>query len=181
MKKFIIGAAMLALAATSLFAEGKVLNVYCWNDEFASRFNDYYKAKNPKALEGVTVNFIQTPNQGSAYQDKLTLALLKNEEVKANERVDLFLVEADYAVKFTKEGYALDVMKDIGLTKKDLANQYKYTKDVVTDAKGVLRGVSWQACPSGMIYRRSYAKALFGTDDPAKYRKKFLTGLSSMQ
>ena len=44
MKKFIIGAAMLALAATSLFAEGKVLNVYCWNDEFASRFNDYYKA-----------------------------------------------------------------------------------------------------------------------------------------
>lgn len=172
MKKFIIGAAMLALAATSLFAEGKVLNVYCWNDEFASRFNDYYKAKNPKALEGVTVNFIQTPNQGSAYQDKLTLALLKNEEVKVNDRVDLFLVEADYAVKFTKEGYALDVIKDIGLTKKDLANQYQYTKDVVTDSKKVLRGVSWQACPSGMIYRRSYAKALFGTDDPAKVQEK---------
>ena len=23
-------------------AEGKVLNIWCWNDEFQSRFNDYY-------------------------------------------------------------------------------------------------------------------------------------------
>ena len=22
--------------------EGKVLNIWCWNDEFQSRFNDYY-------------------------------------------------------------------------------------------------------------------------------------------
>ena len=23
-------------------AQGKVLNIWCWNDEFQSRFNDYY-------------------------------------------------------------------------------------------------------------------------------------------
>ena len=143
MKKFIIGAAMLALAATSLFAEGKVLNVYCWNDEFASRFNDYYKAKNPKALEGVTVNFIQTPNQGSAYQDKLTLALLKNEEVKVNDRVDLFLVEADYALKYVNTPVALPI-SDLGITEEELA-----------------------LCSEQMIQQR--------------YRKRLLTGTSSMQ
>jgi len=172
MKKFVIGACMLALAATSLFAEGKVLNIYCWNDEFATRFKDYYEAKKPAALNGVKVNFVQTPNQDNAYQNKLDEALLKQSSAKADDKVDIFLVEADYALKYTKQGVALDVMKDIGLTKKNLANQFQYTKDVVTDAKGKLRGVSWQACPGGLVYRRSYAKELFGTDDPAVVQEK---------
>lgn len=29
-------------AASAAPAEGKVLNIWCWNDEFQSRFNDYY-------------------------------------------------------------------------------------------------------------------------------------------
>ena len=33
--------AMSSLASVSL-AEGSVLNVWCWNDEFQSRFNAYY-------------------------------------------------------------------------------------------------------------------------------------------
>lgn len=176
-KKIVIGACLMALAATSLTAakkkgaEGKVLNIYVWNDEFVERFNEYYAAKNPAALNGVKVNFIQTPNQDNAYQNKLDEVLAKQATAKADDKVDIFLVEADYALKYTKEGIALDVQKDIGLTKKDLANQFQYTKDVVTDAKGKLRGVSWQACPAGMVYRRSYAKELLGTDDPAKVQE----------
>src|SRR5574344_625476 len=38
----------------------------------------------------------------------------------------------------------------------------------MTDAAGKLKGVSWQACPAGFIYRRSFAKQVLGTDDPAK-------------
>lgn len=41
----------------------------------------------------------------------------------------------------------------------------------MTDSKGVLKGVSWQACPGGFIYRRSIAKAVLGTDDPAEVQK----------
>jgi hypothetical protein len=37
----------------------------------------------------------------------------------------------------------------------------------MTDSKGVLKGVSWQACPGGFIYRRSIAKDVIGSDDPA--------------
>lgn len=172
MKKFVIGAAMLALAATHMFADGKVLNIYVWNDEFTTRFQKYYEAKKPKALEGVKVNWIQTPNQDNAYQNKLDEALLKQSSAKADDKVDIFLVEADYALKYTKEGIALDVMKDVGLTKKDMANQFQYTKDVVTDAKGKIRGVTWQACPGGLVYRRSIAKELFGTDDPDQVQAK---------
>ena len=72
-KKIVIGTCLMALAATSMFAakkgkQGKVLNIYVWNDEFTSRFNDYYASRLPK---DVKVNFIQTPNQKNAYQYKL--------------------------------------------------------------------------------------------------------------
>ena len=173
-KKVVIGAAMMALAVTSLAAkpkkgsEGKVLNIYVWNDEFPSRFNDYFKSKVPA---DVKVNFVQTPNQGNAYQDKLDEALLAQESAKADDKVDIFLVEADYALKYVDTAYTLDVVKDVGLSNKDLANQFKYTQDIMTDSKGKLKGVSWQACPGGFVYRRSYAKAVLGTDDPAKVQE----------
>lgn len=172
-KKLVIGACMAALAVSAVFAapkkdSGKVLNIYVWNDEFQSRFNDYYASKVPA---GVKVNFVQTPNQGNAYQDKLDEVLLKQKKAKADDKVDIFLVEADYALKYVDTAYTLDVMKDIGLTKKDLQNQFQYTKDIMTDSKGKIKGVSWQGCPGGFVYRRSYAKAIIGTDDPAEVQK----------
>ena len=148
--------------------DGKVLNIYVWNDEFASRFNSYF----PKEKLGdVTVNFIQTPNANNAYQNKLDEVLLGQAKAPADEKVDIFLVEADYALKYVDTNYTLDVKKQIGLTDADLAQQFKYTKDIMTDSKGVLKGVSWQGCPGGFIYRRSYAKEVLGTDDPAEVQK----------
>ncbi len=173
MKKITIKltATMLALmAAGSAFAakkgkQGKVLNIYVWNDEFPSRFEKYYKSRMPS---DVKVNFVKTPNQGNAYQNKLDEALLAQKKAKADEKVDMFLVEADYALKYVDTKYTLDVIKDVKLTKKELANQFKYTQDIMTDSKGKLKGVSWQACPGGFIYRRSIAKDVLGTDDPAE-------------
>ncbi len=149
-------------------AEGKVLNIYVWNDEFSARFNDYYKSKLPA---DVTVNFVQTPNADNAYQNKLDEVLLGQDKAAADDKVDIFLVEADYALKYVDTPYTLDVKKDIGLTDADLSNQFKYTKDIMTDSKGNLKGVSWQGCPGGFIYRRSYAKEVLGTDDPAEVQK----------
>ena len=181
MKKLVatvLGVALVASVATSApwgkknakgkTTGGKVLNIAVWNDEFPARFEKYYKSKVPA---GVKVNFIQTPNQGNTYQNKLDEALLAQNSAAADEKIDMFLVEADYALKYVDTPYTLDVVKDIGLTKADLANQFKYTKDIMTDSKGVLKGVSWQACPAGFIYRRSIAKAVLGTDDPAKVQE----------
>jgi len=148
-------------------AEGKVLNIYCWNEEFQSRFKTYFEDKG-LVPSGVTVKWIINPNQNNVYQNKLDETLLKQKDAADDDKIDLFLVEADYALKYVDTPYTLDVKKDIGLTDTDLAQQYKYTKDIMTDSKGVLKGVSWQACPGGFIYRRSIAKAVLGTDDPAK-------------
>ena len=63
--------------------------------------------------------------------------------------------------------YVLDVKADIGLTDDDLAGQYQYTKDIVT-VDGSQRGTTWQATPGLFAYRRSIAKDVLGTDDPAE-------------
>ncbi len=147
---------------------GKVLNIAVWNDEFPSRFESYYKAKLPS---DVKVNWLQTPNQGNNYQDKLDEYLLNQGSKKGDDLLDMFLVEADYAVKYIDGDWSLDVKKDIGLTDKDLAQQFKYTKDIMTNSKKELKGVSWQACPAGFIYRRSIAKDVLGTDDPVEVQK----------
>jgi len=163
----------LVSSAAGLFAApkatntGKVLTIYVWNDEFQTRFKDYFE-KAGLVPKDVTVNFVVTPNQDNAYQNKLDEALLAQKNASAKDKIDIFLVEADYALKYVNTDYALDVIKDVGLTKAELADQFQYTKDIMTDKKGVLKGVSWQGCPAGFIYRRSIAKEVLGTDDPAQ-------------
>ncbi|HQC27407.1 MAG TPA: carbohydrate ABC transporter substrate-binding protein [Treponemataceae bacterium] len=178
-KKVLLVSLVLVLAAGMVFAggskdtakkQGKVLTIYCWNDEFQTRFNDYFAAKG-LVPDGIEVNWVITPNQGNAYQNKLDEALLRQNSASERDIIDIFLVEADYALRYVDTPFTLDVFKDVGLTSADVANQYKYTKDIMTDSKGVLKGVSWQACPGGFIYRRSIAKAVLGTDDPAKVQE----------
>ena len=145
--------------------EGKVLNIYCWNEEFQSRFTDYFE-KPGLIPEGVKVNFVITPSQDNAYQNALDEALLNQENAAADDKIDIFLIEADYALKYVNTDYTLDVVNDIGLTADDLAGQYQYTRDIVTDSNGVQKGTTWQATPGLFAYRRSIAKDVLGTDDP---------------
>ena len=154
-----------------------VLNVYCWNEEFKTRVKDHYPGyEEVGATHGkigdVEVVWNITPNENNAYQNNLDEALLKQEEAAPNDKVDLFLIEADYALKYIGSDYTMPIA-DLGITEEDLANQYSYTKDVATDSNGVLKGVSWQGCPGVMIYNREAAKEVFGTDDPAEIQPKF--------
>ena len=179
MKKLL--AIVLALALTLALgtvafaesAEGAVLNIWCWNDEFQSRFNDYYPGvkeiaedKSTTTLEnGITVKWTINPNQGNNYQDKLDEALMNQESAAADDKIDMFLIEADYALKYVDSPFTLDIKADIGLTDEDLAPQYKYTQDIAS-VDGVLKGTTWQATPGLFAYRRSIAKDVLGTDDP---------------
>ena len=150
--------------------EGKVLNIYCWNEEFKSRLTDHYPGyEEVDATHGkigdVDVVWTITPSDDNAYQNKLDEVLPGNADAAADDRVDLFLVEADYALKYVDEDVTLPVA-DLGVTDADTANQYKYTKDIVTDSNGQLKGVSWQGCPGVLIYNREAAKEVLGSDDP---------------
>lgn len=83
----------------------------------------------------------------------------------------MFLIEADYALKYVNTDYTLDVKADVGLTDADLSEQYQYTKDIVTDSQGRQKGTTWQATPGLFAYRRSIAKDVLGTDDPVKVQE----------
>ena len=147
--------------------EGKVINIYVWNDEFKTRYEDYYASKLP---EGYKVNFVTTPNENNAYQNALDEALLNQADAKADDKVDMFLVEADYILKYVNSDSTLD-LKEIGITDEDMSKQYEYTKVIAQDSNGVQKGISWQGCPGLYIYRRSIAKEVLGTDDPAEVQK----------
>lgn len=157
---------------------GKVLNIRVWNEEFKSRLTDHYPdyekvSETEGKIGDVTVKWTITPSDDNAYQNALDEALLKQKDAAADEKIDMFLVEADYALKYVDTDYTVDIVNELGVSKDALANQYKYTQDTVTDSKGNLKGASWQACPAGMIYRRDIAKKVFGTDDPEKIQEKF--------
>ena len=167
--------AMTMLVGIASAEEGKILNIWCWNTEFQSRFNDYYpevkeiaEDKSTTTLnDGTIVKWTINPNENNNYQNKLDEALLAQESAAADEKIDIFLIEADYAIKYVDSPFTLDVRADIGLTDEQLAGQYKYTQDIAT-ADGVLKGVTWQATPGLFAYRRSIAKDVLGTDDPAE-------------
>ena len=156
----------LLLACIPAFAEaeeGKVFNIYAWNEEFKGFFEKYYEVP-----EGVTVNWIITPSDNGAYQQKLDEALLNQENAADDDKVDMFLAEADYILKYVGSPYTQDIQA-LGVT--DFSNTYPYTVQAASDAEGVVKGVSFQCCPSALIYRRSIAKDVLGTDEPTEVQE----------
>lgn len=152
--------------------EGKTLNIYCWNEEFKSRLTDHYPGyEEVDATHGkigdVSVVWSITPSDDNAYQNNLDSMLLKQADASADDKIDIFLVEADYALKYVDTDYTL-ALDELGITDADLSEQYQYTKDVVTDSNGKLKGVSWQAAPGVLFYNREVAKEVLGTDDPTE-------------
>ncbi|MBR2701503.1 MAG: ABC transporter substrate-binding protein [Erysipelotrichaceae bacterium] len=147
--------------------EGKVFNLWTWNDEFWGFLVKYYadeKVDDFTVKKGdVTIKRTTYVSDNMAYQDALDAALLAQETAAADDKVDMFLAEADYIIKYVDSSATMDV-KSIGVT--DFSNTYKYTVQAATDSKGVVKGVSFQCCPSALIYRRSIAKEVLGTDDP---------------
>ena len=162
-------------ASDAAAEEGKVLNIYCWNEEFKSRITDHYPGCEMVDATHGTIGDVKvvwniTPNDDNAYQNNLDTTLLAQDSMAANDKIDIFLVEADYALKYVDTDYTMSVA-DLGITDADLANQYQYTKDVVTDSNGNLKGVSWQGCPGALFYNREIAKEVLGTDDPTEVQK----------
>lgn len=162
--------------------EGKVINIYSWNDEFRQRLEAVYPEVKETSKDGTVttlkdgteIHWIINPNQDGVYQQKLDEALMNQADVSADDKVDIFLSETDYVYKYTDA--AADVampLKDLGIDPdKDLADQYDFTKTTASDADGVQRGSTWQCCPGLLVYRRDIAKDVFGTDDPEEVGKK---------
>lgn len=149
---------------------GKTLNIYCWNDSFKDLFNEYYLPTG-RLPEDVKVNWITVPSAENAYQNALDDALLSQENTPSEEKIDMFLVEADYALKYAQSDFTLDVKNDVGLTDDQMSQMYDFTKQIMTDENNAIKGVSPFASPGLFAYRRSIAKEILGTDDPIEVQE----------
>ena len=152
---------------------GKTLRIYCWNHEFQERFQQYVEPAGiiPKDIK---VEWVITKNEQGDYQNALDTALKNQADKQPDERIDLFLVEADYALKYVDSDYTIDV-RELGIRDIELKNQFPYTKKIATDSDGKLKGLTWQATPGVFVYRRSIAKDVLGTDDPEKVQNYLKT------
>lgn len=196
MKKRIISILLVAvMTASSLAAcgkssgsdagggeEGKVINVYSWNDEFRKRVEAVYPEVKETSKDGTVttlkdgteIHWIINPNQDGVYQQKLDEALMKQADASADDKVDIFLSETDYVNKYTDADADVAMpLTDIGIDPDtDLADQYEFTKVTASDVNGVQRGSTWQCCPGLLVYRRDIAIDVFGTDDPEEIGQK---------
>ena len=178
----VTGMAAIATVAHAEGEEGKVINIYSWNDEFRTRLEAIYPEVESTSSDGTVttlkdgteIHWIINPNQDGVYQQKLDEALLNQADASDDDKVDIFLTETDYVFKYTdKDADVAMPLTDLGIDPDtDLADQYDFTRTTASDSDGVQRGSTWQCCPGTLVYRRDIAKEVFGTDDPAEVQKK---------
>jgi len=127
-----------------------------WN--FATEFEDFIPKFNEK-YPNITVNWTNIPNEEIA--SKLETAL-----GSGTGAPDVFVGEIAYVKRWVDS----DVWENLSAAPynaEELTGDIApYVVDAGRDADGNIRGLSWQATPGGVFYRRSMAKEYFGTDDP---------------
>lgn len=151
--------------------EGSTLNIYSMNGTFRDRLRDYYPGYKDSGdgsgtIGNVKVNWYIASDSDTDYDDMLSEALEQKGEESEDSRIDLFLVDADSIGTYTGSDDTLNLIDDIGMTKEELSDQYSYTQTLGSDKDGNLKAVTWQADPGVLVYRRSIAKEVLGSDDP---------------
>ena len=155
--------------------EGQVLNILCWNDELRDLMEDFYPGYEKRggdsgAIGDVEVRWNSIPQDENAYYTELRTALEKNTSVPAGERIDLFLIGPEEAKEIALSGEAIP-LGSLGIREDELADQFDYAKNIITDGEGKQCGSSWQSCPGVMIYRRDIAERVLGSAEPDEVQK----------
>jgi ABC-type glycerol-3-phosphate transport system substrate-binding protein len=134
------------------------LVIWSFTDELANMTNNYYKLSHP----WVDVDYSQTPSD--QFQAKIDPVLATGQGAP-----DIIALESAFVRKYVESGLLLDITDVYEAAKGKLLT---YPAEVGT-YKGKVYGLSWQACPGAMFYRRSLAKKYFGTDDPKTVQTYF--------
>ena len=153
---------------------GEVINVWAFTDEVPNMIQKY-KDLHPDFPYEINATIISTTD--GAYQPALDQALAAG----GAEAPDIYCAEAAFVLKYAQgdaSGYAapyedlgIDVAADI-----EAADIAQYTIDIGTNPDGKLVALGYQATGGAFIYRRSIAKDVWGTDDPAEIGKKIGPG-----
>nr|WP_321307647.1 extracellular solute-binding protein [uncultured Sphaerochaeta sp.] len=147
-----------------------IINIYSFTDEVPN-IMDAYKELNPDFDYEINTTIIATTD--GAYQPALDQALASSGE----NAPDIYCAESAFVLKYTQGDAAhfAAPYKDLGIdvdAKLKEADIAQYTVDIGTNPDGDLVGLGYQATGGAFIYRRSIAKDVWGTDDPAVITSK---------
>ncbi|MCL2137988.1 MAG: ABC transporter substrate-binding protein [Treponema sp.] len=164
MKKILIiaGIILVALSACSKKEEagdGEIaLTVWSFTEELDGIINNYYTPAHPD----VTIKYSMTTTD--QFTSKLDPVLVSGQGTP-----DIFALEAAFVRKYIESGLLLD-LTDIYEANKEKIMAYPAE---VGSYNGRVYGMSWQACPGAMFYRRSLAQKYLGSDDPEYVQSYF--------
>ncbi|MBN2658108.1 MAG: carbohydrate ABC transporter substrate-binding protein [Spirochaetales bacterium] len=139
---------------------GKIV-VWSFTDEVGGMI-EHFNQKYPN----IEVEYVVIPNQDEVYLNKLVTTLRSRDAVP-----DVFTGEAAFFRQFVEAGF-WEPISDAPYNAEELKdNLVPYVVGLSRDANGKMTALSWQATPGAMFYRRSIAKEVLGTDDPAEVSK----------
>ena len=178
MRKFLAVVLSLAMALTAMlavvpaYAEDKgVINVYAFTVEVPDMIQRYIDL-HPDF--GYTINSTIIATTDGLYQPALDQALATG----GADAPDIYCAEAAFILKYSQGDMAEYAMPyaDLGI---DIDNAIaaaelaQYSVDIGTrPSDGKVVGLGYQATGGAFIYRRSIAKDVWGTDDPATIAAK---------
>ena len=182
MKKFLALALALCMVfsfcAMSASADGKtVINVMAFTDEVPGMIDKYFEA-HPEVADKYEVKTTIIATTDGLYQPALDQALAAGGE----DAPDIYAAESAFVLKYC-QGDACEyaaAYEDLGIdvaAECEAADIAQYTIDIGTrPSDGKLVGLGYQATGGAFIYRRSIAKAVWGTDDPEFVAEKIGSG-----
>lgn len=144
-----------------------VLTLYSFTKEVPEMMAKYIEM-NPDFGKQYTVESTIIPTTEGAYQPALDMALSNG----GKDAPDIYCAEAAFVLKYTQgaaskyaapyDELGIDTQAEI-----DAAQIAPYAVDIGTNKDGKVVGLGYQATGGAFIYRRSIAKDVFGSDDPA--------------
>jgi ABC-type glycerol-3-phosphate transport system substrate-binding protein len=163
MKKFALIFAVLTILLSScqkkiVTAGESKLIVWSFSDELGDMIDTYYRKSHPD----VKIDFIMIPTAEFTAKLDPTLA-------SGIRTPDVFALEDAFVRKYVESGLLLDIT-DIYNANKDKLLAYPVQ---VGSYNNKVYGMSWQAAPGALFYRRSLARKYLGTDDPAQVQPYF--------
>jgi multiple sugar transport system substrate-binding protein len=163
MKKalIILGVVLMLFSISGCKKDAGKLVIWSFTDELANMTNNPtwgFKATHP----GIEVEYSQTPSD--QFQAKIDPVLASGQGAP-----DIIALESAFVRKYVESGLLLDVT-DIYNGVKDKLLAYPVE---VGSYNGKVYGMSWQACPGALFYRRSLATKYLGTDDPKTVQASF--------
>ncbi len=150
----------------------QVLNLWSFTDE-VPKMVEKYLANHPDVAANYELKTTIIATTDGAYQPALDQALAGG----GADAPDIYAAEAAFVLKYTQgeaAKYAASY-KDLGIDVDAMVKDSEiaqYTVEIGTNPEGNLVGLGYQATGGAFIYRRSIAKDVWGTDDPAEIKTK---------